>query len=71
MDHFIKECARFFHDRQLGGHLSFFIKFFRQCVSIVFQCVLASAIERKITLTSDACSRPPITIYMLTTLKGP
>jgi len=38
MDHFIKECARLFHDRQLRGHLSlyFCIQFFRQCVSIVF-----------------------------------
>ncbi len=31
MDHFIKECVRFFHDRQLGGHLSmsFCIQFFK------------------------------------------
>jgi hypothetical protein len=24
MDHFIKECARLFHDKRLGGHLSLF-----------------------------------------------
>jgi hypothetical protein len=27
MDHFIKECARLFHDKQSGGHLSFFFTF--------------------------------------------
>jgi hypothetical protein len=44
MDHFIKEFACFFHDRQLGGHLLlyFCIQFLRQCVSIVLQHVLAS-----------------------------
>jgi hypothetical protein len=64
MDHFIKECGRFFHDRWLGGHLSlsFCIQFFKQCVSIAFQHVLAFAIESKITLVDDACSRPSITI---------
>ncbi len=30
--------------------------------SITFQCVLTSAIKRKITLAGDACSRPPIII---------
>ncbi len=42
MDPFIKECARLFHDKQLGGHLSlsFCIHFLKQRVSIVFQCVL-------------------------------
>jgi hypothetical protein len=31
MDHFIRECACLFHDKQLGGHLSlsFCIQFFR------------------------------------------
>jgi hypothetical protein len=64
MDHFIRECVRLSHDRQLGCHLCLFfcIQFFRQCVSIVLQCPLTSTIERKITLTSDACSKPPITI---------
>jgi hypothetical protein len=38
MNRFIKECASFFHDRQLGGHLSlsFCIQFFRQPISIIF-----------------------------------
>jgi hypothetical protein len=38
MDHFIKECVRFFHNRRLKGHLSlsFCIQFFKQCVSIIF-----------------------------------
>jgi hypothetical protein len=40
------------------------VQFFRQCISIVFQRALASAIERKITLTGDACSTPPITIRL-------
>jgi hypothetical protein len=62
MDRFIKECARLFHDRQSKGHfsLSFCIQVFRQCVSIVLQHVLAFTIERKITLSSNACSKPPI-----------
>jgi hypothetical protein len=36
MDHFVKECAQFFHDRWLGVHLSlsFCIQFFKQRVSI-------------------------------------
>jgi len=64
MDHFIKECAHLFHDKQLGGHLSlsFYIQYFKQCVSIAFQCALASTIERKIALVGDACFRPPIII---------
>ncbi len=38
MDHFIKECAHLFHDRQSESNLSlyFCIKFFRQRISIVF-----------------------------------
>jgi hypothetical protein len=64
MDHFIMECAHFSHDKHSRGHLSLFlcIQLFRQCVNIVFQHALASAIERKIALANDACSRPPITI---------
>jgi hypothetical protein len=33
-----------------------------QHVSIACECALAFAIERKIALVGDACSRPPITI---------
>jgi hypothetical protein len=65
MDHFIKECVHLFHDRQSGGHLSLSFKgiqFFKQVVNIALQRALASAIEGKIALASDACSRPPITI---------
>jgi hypothetical protein len=64
MDHFIKECAHLFQDRCSGGHLSlsFCIQFFRQHVSIAFQHALTSTIKRKIALTSDVYSRPPITI---------
>jgi hypothetical protein len=63
MDRFIKECARFFHNKRLGGHLSlsFCIPCFRQCVNITFQRALTLAIERKITLANDAYSRPPST----------
>jgi len=64
MDHFIKECAPFFHDRRLRGHLSltFCIQFFKQHVSIItFQCALTFVIERKIMLVKNACSRPLIT----------
>jgi len=47
---------------RLGGHLSlsFCIQFFKQHVSIALQCALASAIERKIALASDVCSKHPI-----------
>jgi hypothetical protein len=64
MDHFIREYACLFHNRQSRGHLSlsFYIQFSRQRVSITFQHVLAFAIEWKITLVGDACSKPPITI---------
>jgi hypothetical protein len=64
MDNSIRECARLFYDRQLGGYLSLFfcIQFFKQCVSIAFQHALASAIGRKIALAGDACSKPPITV---------
>jgi hypothetical protein len=64
MDHFIKECAHFFHDRWLGGHLSlsFCIQFFRQHVNITLQHVLTSIIKKKIALVGDVCFRPPITI---------
>ncbi len=64
MDCFIRECDRFFHDRQLGGHLSlsFCIQFFKQRVNIALQHVLAFTIEKKIVLVGDVCSRPPNTI---------
>jgi hypothetical protein len=64
MDRFIKECSRLFHNKQSKGYLSLFfcIQFFRQCVNIVFQCVLVFTIKKKIVLASDACSRPPISI---------
>ncbi len=42
--------------------LFFCIQFFKQHVSIALQHALASEIERKIVLASDACSRPPNTI---------
>jgi hypothetical protein len=64
MDRFIRECAHLFHDRQSRGHLSlsFYIQFFKQHVNIAFQRALASAIENKIMLTVDVCSRPLIII---------
>ncbi len=64
MDYFIMECVRFFHNRRLKSHLSlsFCIQFFGQGVNIAFQHTLTSAIERKIVLANDACSRPPIII---------
>jgi len=64
MDHVIRYYARLFHNRRLGGHLSlsFYIQFFKQHVNIILQQALASAIEKKIVLVSDACSRPPIII---------
>jgi hypothetical protein len=64
MDRFIKKCVCLFHDRQSGGHLSlyFCIQFFKQHVNIVLQCALAFAIERKIALANDACSKPPTII---------
>jgi len=64
MDHFIMKCARLFHDRLLKDHqlLYFCICFFKQCLSIGFQCALTFAIKRKIVLVGDAYSKPPITI---------
>jgi hypothetical protein len=64
MDRFIKKCARLFHDRQSGGHLSLFfcIQFFTQHVNIILQRALASVIAKKIVLVGHASSRPPITI---------
>jgi hypothetical protein len=64
MDRFIKECVHLFHNRWSGGHLSlsFCIQFFKQCVSIVLQCVLASIIKKKIVLVGDVYFRPPIII---------
>jgi hypothetical protein len=40
----------------------FYIQFSKQCVSIAFQCVLNFAIEKKIMLARDPCSRSPIAI---------
>jgi hypothetical protein len=39
MDPFIKECVHLFHDRWLWSYLSlsFYIQFFKQCVSIILQ----------------------------------
>jgi hypothetical protein len=77
MDCFIKECARFFHDRWSKGHLSlyFCIQFFKTCVSIVLQRALTSITKRKIALAIDVCSRPPLllnlTICMMVTLEAP
>jgi hypothetical protein len=41
--------------------ICFTFNFLRQRVTIVFQPALTFAIERKIALVGDACSRPPIT----------
>jgi hypothetical protein len=64
MNHFIRECARLFHDRWLGDHLSlsFWIQIFKQRVNIALQCALASITKKNIVLACDVCSRPPITI---------
>jgi len=64
MDHFSRECARLFHNRWSGGHLSlsFCIQFFRQHINIALQHALTSTIERKIALASDVCFRPPTII---------
>ncbi len=64
MDPFIRECACLFHEKRLGGHLSlsFCIQFFKQHVNIVLQHALTFAIEKKIVLMSDTCSRLAITI---------
>ncbi len=77
MNHFIRECACLFHDRQSKGHLSLFfcIRFFNQCVNITFQRALASTIKKKITLTGDVFLNLPLlldlTIGMQVTLEGP
>jgi len=64
MDHFIRECVCFFHDRQLKGYLSlfFYIQFLRKHVNIALQHALASTIKRKIALACDVWCRPPTTI---------
>ncbi len=64
MDRFFKECARLFHNRWLRGHLflSFCIQFLRQHVNIVLQHALTFVIVKKIALTNDVYSKPPITI---------
>jgi hypothetical protein len=77
MDCLFKECVHLFYNIQLGGHLSlsFCIQFFRHRVSIALQRALTFAIEKKIALVDDACSRPPITIrshdLQQVTLEGP
>jgi hypothetical protein len=64
INHFIRECAHFFHDKWSWGHLSlsFYIQFFKQHVSIIPRRALTSVIERKIVLAGDACFSPPNTI---------
>jgi hypothetical protein len=64
MDHFIRECAHFFHDRWSGSHLSlsFYIQFFKQSVSIALQHALTLVINKKIMMACDVYSRPPIII---------
>ncbi len=64
MDHFDKECAHLFHNKQSKDHLfsSFCIQFFKQRVSIAFQHALKFVIKRKIALASDACYTPSIII---------
>jgi hypothetical protein len=64
INHFIKECARFFHNKRSRGHLSLFfnIQFFRQHVSIALWHALTSTIKRKITLVRDVYSKPSIII---------
>jgi hypothetical protein len=64
MDHFIRECVRLFHNRQLKGHfsLSFCIQSFKQHVCIIFQHDLTFTIKTKIILVGDVCSKPPIII---------
>ncbi len=78
-DHFIRECACLFHKKRLKGYLflSFCIQFCRWHVSIALQHALTFAIERKIALARNTCSRPPINIRpldfivcMWMTLKG-
>jgi hypothetical protein len=64
MDHFIRECARFFYNKQWRNplSLSFCIQFFRQRVNIALQHVLAFVIKKKIVLMNDVCFKHPITI---------
>jgi hypothetical protein len=76
MDRFIRECAHLFHNKWSKGHLSlsFCIQFFSQHVNIALQHALASTIERKIMLLSDASYKPPLLldlmICMQVTLEG-
>ncbi len=53
-----------FSQQTIESHLSlsFCIQFFKHHVNIALQCVLASAIERKIVLMIDVWSKRPITI---------
>jgi hypothetical protein len=52
----------FMIDNRKVIYLSFCIQFFRQCVSIAFQCASTFATKKKITLVGDARYRPLITI---------
>jgi hypothetical protein len=51
-------------DRKVIYPCFFAFNFFKQCVSIAFQCAFASNIKRKISLVGDACCRPFITIRL-------
>ncbi len=64
MDCFIRESAHLFQDKCSKNHLSlsFCTQFLGQHVNIAFQHALACAIKRKIALTNNVYSRPPITI---------
>ncbi len=63
MDCFIGECARLFHGRQLGNHLSlFFCIQFLRCVNIILQHDLTFTIENQIALAGHVCFRTPIII---------
>jgi hypothetical protein len=71
MDRFINKGAHLFHDSWSKGHLSlsFCIQFFREHVSIAFQCVnidfqraLTSGIKMKIVLVGDIYFKPPTII---------
>jgi hypothetical protein len=64
IDHFIKECAHLFHNKQSKVHLSlsFCIEIFKQHISIILQHVLTSIIKKKVVLVGDVCSKLPINV---------
>jgi len=77
MDCFIRECDCFFsmiNDREVIYFCLFAFEFFKQCVNIVLQHVLAFAIETKIALARDTCLDflllLDFMIYMQVTLEG-